>query len=319
MRNVVVPDESLRNVLAGGFPDARLVECLELSGGVSAGAILCRLQFVNNVERRVVVRRPQASSVTEAERGIQLEASVLRLAAAHGIPVPTPRWVDLQVPAIVLDYVEGELQFAPPDQHAMLREFARNLVAIHKVASFDGESAASSDDKPARLRRIRDMAEQLVLQDPPQFDDGLDEPRVRAAVRSLWPWRQHNASVLLHGDYWPGNVLFRAGKVVAVLDWEEAAWGDPLADIAIARLDVLWAFGREAMVEFTRCCETMAPINWTHRPHWDLWAALRPMSRLADWAPAYAGAAIRRPDITAATMADGHRWFVAQALAELGL
>jgi aminoglycoside phosphotransferase (APT) family kinase protein len=37
---------------------------------------------------------------------------------------------------------------------------------------------------------------------------------------------------VLHGDYWPGNVLWRDGRLVGVIGWEEAAFGDPLADLA---------------------------------------------------------------------------------------
>jgi aminoglycoside phosphotransferase (APT) family kinase protein len=40
--------------------------------------------------------------------------------------------------------------------------------------------------------------------------------------------------VLLHGDFWPGNALWRDGALVAILDWEDAAIGDPLADVANA-------------------------------------------------------------------------------------
>jgi aminoglycoside phosphotransferase (APT) family kinase protein len=35
---------------------------------------------------------------------------------------------------------------------------------------------------------------------------------------------------LLHGDYWPDNTLWRDGRLVCVIDWEDAALGDPLAD-----------------------------------------------------------------------------------------
>jgi aminoglycoside phosphotransferase (APT) family kinase protein len=36
-----------------------------------------------------------------------------------------------------------------------------------------------------------------------------------------------------------------------VLDWEDAAIGDPLADVANVRLELLWARGIEAMEPFT--------------------------------------------------------------------
>jgi hypothetical protein len=39
---------------------------------------------------------------------------------------------------------------------------------------------------------------------------------------------------------------------MAVIDWEDAAIGDPLADVANARLELTWAIGLEAMEDFIR-------------------------------------------------------------------
>jgi aminoglycoside phosphotransferase (APT) family kinase protein len=46
-----------------------------------------------------------------------------------------------------------------------------------------------------------------------------------------------------------------------VIDWEDAAIGCPLADLANARLELLWAAGGEAMEEFTRRYTAMEPVE----------------------------------------------------------
>jgi aminoglycoside phosphotransferase (APT) family kinase protein len=122
---------------------------------------------------------------------------------------------------------------------------------------------------------------------------------------------------VLHGDYWPGNTLWREGQLVAVIDWEEAELGDPLADIAIARLDLLWAFGADAMELFTRCYREQSQLDWRNLPCWDLCVALRPMSNLARWAQSFVAPPIARPDVTEAHMRQAHHAFVAQALQRL--
>jgi hypothetical protein len=63
--------------------------------------------------------------------------------------------------------------------------------------------------------------------------------------------RRPNADVLLHGDFWPGNVMFNGGEIAAVLDWEDAAYGDPLVDLACARLELTCAYGSDASERFT--------------------------------------------------------------------
>lgn len=61
-----------------------------------------------------------------------------------------------------------------------------------------------------------------------------DEPRVHelhALLSSQIP--EQGPGRIVHGDYGPHNSLFsRTGEVLAVLDWEIATLGDPLADFA---------------------------------------------------------------------------------------
>ena len=165
----------------------------------------------------------------------------------------------------------------------------------------------------------RDSAARDIRQPPERCDESLGERELRAQLSRLWPWPQHNPDRLLHGDYWPGNVLWREGKLAAVLDWEETELGDPLADIAVARLDLAWAFGMDAMETFTRCYQEQSELDWRNLPCWDLCVALRPMSNLARWAGAYVAPPISRPDVTELSMRQTHRRFVAQALQRLAL
>jgi aminoglycoside phosphotransferase (APT) family kinase protein len=125
-------------------------------------------------------------------------------------------------------------------------------------------------------------------------------------VRAAHPGR--NATKLLHGDFWPGNIVWRDGALVAVLDWEDAERGDPLRDLGITRLDLLWAHGERAMDVFTLHYQSLAQIDMTNLPLWDLCAALRPAGRLADWA---GDAATHR------RMLERHALFVERAFAAL--
>jgi aminoglycoside phosphotransferase (APT) family kinase protein len=55
-------------------------------------------------------------------------------------------------------------------------------------------------------------------------------PELATRLRQLAPAR--GEAVLSHGDYTLGNLLFAAGSVVAVLDWEIAELGPPEVDLA---------------------------------------------------------------------------------------
>ena len=56
----------------------------------------------------------------------------------------------------------------------------------------------------------------------------------------------------LHGDFWPGNVLWKEKEIVGLLDWEYAAMGDPVSDIAVASLELRYGLGEDGMTKFRR-------------------------------------------------------------------
>jgi aminoglycoside phosphotransferase (APT) family kinase protein len=145
---------------------------------------------------------------------------------------------------------------------------------------------------------------------PPALDAAGDEARIRDALEAVWPPPQRNRSVLLHGDSWPGNVLWKTGELVAIIDWEDAAVGDPLADVGNSRLEILWAFGVEGMQSFTQQYQAMAAIDFTSLPYWDLCAALRPIAKIGEWV---------EDETTERAMRERLHWFIAQALDRLSL
>lgn len=55
-------------------------------------------------------------------------------------------------------------------------------------------------------------------------------------------WRPRHVSVAglkyasLHGAFWPDNLIWDADSLVAVLDWEDAAFGHPVCAVARGRL-----------------------------------------------------------------------------------
>jgi aminoglycoside phosphotransferase (APT) family kinase protein len=304
----VTLDAAVQAVLQRAFPGAAIESATALEGGISARAVEVQLIDVHGSRQRVVVRRPNAATTEDGVRVVNNEYRVLSHCLASGVAVPVPRFLDAAVAAVVLDFVEGRPDFSPGDVAAMLRQMARALAQIHAV----------SVQPVAFLGRTTVRVERNLARVPAQLDDTLDESRLRAVLGALWPFEQHNPDVLLHGDFWPGNLLWHDGELRAVLDWEEAEIGDPLADVALTRLDVLWAFGAGAMDEFTRYYAAEVVIDWRNLAYWDLCVALRPMSAIERWASVYPLAPIHRPDITAESMRAGHREFVRQALAALG-
>lgn len=144
--------------------------------------------------------------------------------------------------------------------------------------------ALGPTNRPRFLADQSERAAQRLAEPPARLDESLRESQVRAALVAAWPPVERNPPALLHGDMWPGNTLWRDGRLASVIDWEDAAVGDPLADIGNVRLELCLAYGPEAASEFTRRYRALVPaLDLTALPFWDLCAALRPVGKVAEW------------------------------------
>ncbi len=95
---------------------------------------------------------------------------------------------------------------------------------------------------------------------------------------------------------------FGTTAVQGVLDWEDAHRGDPLEDLATARLDVWIRFGAEAVATFTTAYRAAASHVDTRRlAAYDRWAADHAVGRVVRWT----GDPVERARLTAATGAFG--------------
>jgi aminoglycoside phosphotransferase (APT) family kinase protein len=277
-------------------PQGRLVRAWQLEGGVSAHVSAFELERSDGRIERLVVRRHGPADQARDPHIAAHEFELLRFLDSEGMPVPTPRYLDVDgevfgTPCLVVDYVDGEPAPRDGGRERFIDQFVAVLARIHRID-------ASTDDLSFLASR--------ALSEVQSPATSADEQRLRAILQSASALPQRNRPVLLHGDFWPGNTLWRDGRLTAVIDWEDAAIGDPLADVANARLELLWALGAEAMEDFTRrYASTMSEIDMTDLPYWDLWADLRLAGRVSEWS---------LEESAERAMRAGHEAFVSQAL-----
>lgn len=286
-------------------PQSGLVRAWALPGGVSAEVTALEIARADGSSRKLLLRRHGEVDLKSNPHIAADEFRLLQILHSEGLATPEPLYLDesgeiFLTPYIVVEYIEGETVSAPAHLADFLYQLATHLASIHAVdcRKYDLSFLPKLEDTYAQ--RLRERSERL--------DESLSEGRIRDALKAAWPLEQHNPSVLLHGDYWPGNTLWRAGQLVAVIDWEDAALGDPLADLANGRLEILWAFGEQAMRIFTQRYLALNSVDATNLPYWDLCAALRPASKLGDWG---------LDGDTMQTMRERHTLFVTQALERL--
>jgi len=288
-------------------PGGVLRRTQDLTGGVSAQLTALEIEGPDGGTQKVVVRRHGDADCNANSNIAADEYRLLHALQAVGIAAPRPLYLGaadavFDRPYIVIEYVEGETEFEPADEADNIRRLAAQLAAIHRadIARLD----------LSFLPRQEESETVRINRRPAHLDDSLSEGRIRDFLESTWPITQRNPQALLHGDFWPGNVLWKEGRIAAVIDWEDAALGDPLADLANSRMEILFFFGLDALDTFTRAYLRELPaLDVGNLHYWDLCAALRPASKLSSWG---------LDEDTKRTMRERHALFVNQAFEQLG-
>jgi aminoglycoside phosphotransferase (APT) family kinase protein len=259
-----------------------LIVVNELPGSFSNYTHVVEAQDVCGSTFRLVLRRYAVfGNYDRGEKAVR-EYRTYELLREYGIPAPQPLYLDadgefLGIPGIVTSYVPGQLVLSPSDPGHWARALARTLVQIHAVR-------CSATEKSFLLDANSEAAWFLRAGTPPQFVQ--DHPLGMAVWQTTHDHLarlQKTESALVHIDYWPGNVLWDENQISAVVDWEEAAWGDPAIDVAYCRMNMSIKGQAQAADEFLRTYERETRGQVANLAFWELAAAIRPMFDPQGW------------------------------------
>lgn len=205
---------------------------------------------VDRGAERFVLRRPPRGPLAPSTHDVVREARLLAALGGAKLRVPPVLALcdDVTVigaPFYVMARIDGYVltsqlpaAFSAPDAPARIAdEFVDALVELHAVdVDAAGLAAFGRPDGylQRQIRRFRGLLEDNATRPLPELHeigDWLDLTRPQSAAASV-----------VHGDYRIGNMLIAARPVprlTAVLDWEMATLGDPLADVGY--MTALWA------------------------------------------------------------------------------
>ncbi len=258
-------------IVAALFPAARLMAVERLAGGVSADVHRLDLRLADGSTASVVLR---AHGASHAGHPVELEYRLLQSLHRAGVPVPEPLVVDatgrlLGDPFLIMAFVDGTSTFPAAQEPLHVERMAETLRQVHAVPTADLPTL------PTRLDPLPEVFDYLP--------DGPGWAGLRAHLESLTDTAYQQSPKLLHGDFWPENLLWRDGAIVAILDWEDAAIGDPLSDVACSRVELRYKFGKAVMEPFTAAYARPGTVDRQRLALWQVYVAAAAQRFMGDW------------------------------------
>jgi aminoglycoside phosphotransferase (APT) family kinase protein len=209
--------------MSGGAVQENWALDADVTGGPHAGS------------REWVLRTDARASVAESSKRSQ-EFAILRVAHAAGLRAPQPLWscedrdvtgreffVMQRLPGVASGHRVTRDPAIVPDGARLAGELAENLARLHALTpahpGLGFLPTMLARDCIAHYRRFLDGMNDSF----PVLEWGLRWCEINAAT--------HEETTFIHRDYRTGNYLVHNGRLAGVLDWEFAAFGNPLEDV----------------------------------------------------------------------------------------
>jgi aminoglycoside phosphotransferase (APT) family kinase protein len=196
---------------------------------------------------RVVLRRPPQGPLPPSAHDVIREARLLGALRPHGTPVPEVLGTCedegvIGAPFYVMAWVDGNVLTG--EMPARLVGEAERLSECLVDGLVDLHAVDATDDGLAGLGRPDGYLERQLKRFGGLYETNATRPL--PDLEAVADWLAANlpespASTVVHGDYRLGNVMIASSptRLAAILDWEMATIGDPLADLGY--MTAMWS------------------------------------------------------------------------------
>jgi aminoglycoside phosphotransferase (APT) family kinase protein len=201
------------------------------------------------------------------------------------------RWSEC--PTTLISWLDGQADITPTDLDAWAAQLGQGLATVHAMPS-DRLSAL-----PSVFEGIGGSRQ--VLAGPSA-----------AGIQSDWSQITASPEVLMHCDYWSGNVVWRDGTLTGIVDWAGAARGPRGFDVGWCRLDLYLLFDQRVADVFLAAYEDATGHPIADLGLWDGWAVARSHDIVESWVANYLP--LGRPDLDGDALRRRHSQWTSRLL-----
>jgi aminoglycoside phosphotransferase (APT) family kinase protein len=247
---------------------ARVTSVVPLRGGSSHANHVLRVEVAGSTVEVVLRRWVRADwQVTDPEFSPAQEAATYGLLDSSAVPAPRLLGADVDghecdVPAILLTRATGVRPGRPTDMPSFLAQLANALPLIHGV---DPDRAMRTAPRYRPYYAWADLRVPAWPRRPAVWE--------RAIEVATGP-QPDGPAAFIHRDYHPGNTLWTACALTAIVDWTTASWGAPSVDLAHMRTNLAMSFGVDAAEAFLAAYRGVLGGSVVQDPFWDLRVAV---------------------------------------------
>tara|TARA_Y100000813_G_C24136388_1_gene340145 strand:+ start:57 stop:908 length:852 start_codon:yes stop_codon:yes gene_type:complete len=253
----------------GLLPHVKYKSSRILEGGVSSEVFLIAVESKKG-EEKIVLR---TEGGPPAENSIKTE--YLLLEKLHQTKVPCAKPIHLDNSKEILD------------KDFMLMTYLEGTIEIPKIKNF-----GFLNKMVGILKNIHNVDTKILPTLPCRFDPTYDlfeflpNARINKELKAILKGYDTSYSgkpVLLHGDFWPGNILWTKDEISGVLDWEYAAIGDPVSDLAVASLELKYDYGKRGVDRFLDLYSKNFSIDQSRFSLWLIYVSASTLFFIDEW------------------------------------
>lgn len=255
--------------MEGLLPHVKYKSSRILEGGVSSEVFLIAVESKKG-EEKIVLR---TEGGPPAENSIKTE--YLLLEKLHQTKVPCAKPIHLDHSKEILD------------KDFMLMTYLEGTIEIPKIKNF-----GFLNKMVGILKNIHNVDTKILPTLPCRFDPTYDlfeflpNARINKELKAILKGYDTSFSgkpVLLHGDFWPGNILWTKDEISGVLDWEYAAIGDPVSDLAVASLELKYDYGKRGVDRFLDLYSKNFSIDQSRFSLWLIYVSASTLFFIDEW------------------------------------